>query len=179
MILKSLAGGSICPDAMEKRGRWASQSSSLSQRNTEIIGSRRVQTTMKKIFRPELGVHFSLPFLTKILPALGSEQHLDLDLIRWKEGSGLSLPSSATLHEAFPSSDFYFPFPPFPGFCRERRSVAAGLELGSWSLSCSTWMDDGAFEKGNMKGLLYCWQATAWWFLLQAIPLKSMRLESV
>lgn len=31
--------------------------------------------------------------------------------------------------------------------------MATGLELGSWGLSCSTWSDDGAFEKGEYEGI--------------------------
>lgn len=128
----------------------------------------------EKRLGPELGVNLSLPFRTKILNALRSEWLSDLDLIRLKEGSCLS-PATAPNNpwatsmlshacracrghgfclSAFPSSDFYFPFTPSPSFNRERRSVAAGLRLGSWGLSCGTWSDDRVFERRNMKGLL-------------------------
>lgn len=140
----------------------AGQSSSLSQGNAEILGSGRIETTMKTRLGPELGVDLSLPFLTKILNALGSEQLLDLDLIRWKEGSGLSPPAQPRSTRHFHHQTFISFPPPFPGFCRERRRMASGLELSSWGLSCSTWSDDGAFERGNMKGLFCCWEATAW-----------------
>ena len=109
-----------------------------------------------------------------MLNAIGSEWLLDLDLIRLKEGSCLSphtaphnppaapvLSHARWAHQgrgfrlsAFPSSDFYFPFTPSPSFNGERRSIAAGLRLGSWGLSCSTWSDDRVFERRNMKGLL-------------------------
>lgn len=82
--------------------------------------------------KKRLGVDSSLPFLTKILNALGSEQLLDLDLIRWKEGSGLS--SSAQLSHAprgISIIRLLFPFPHLPRFLQgeEKRGRGAGTSL--------------------------------------------------
>jgi len=54
----------------------------------------------------------------------------------------------------FPSPASYFPFAPSPGFTRERRSVAAGLRLGSWGHRCSARWDERGLERGSGKGLL-------------------------
>lgn len=123
----------------------AGQSSSLSQGNAEILGSGRIWTTMKKRLGPELGVNLSLPFLTKIHNALRSEQLLDLDLIRWKEGSGLSPPAQPRSNRHFHHQTFISLSPPSQAFAGRGEASPRG-----WNLAHGVW----AAAPGRMMELL-------------------------
>lgn len=94
-----------------------------------------------------MGVNLSLPFLTKILNALRSEQLLDLDLIRWKEGSGCSPPAQPRSTRHFHRQIFVSLSPPAQIFAGRGEAWPQG-----WGWARGGWAAAPGWVMGLLKG---------------------------